>query len=291
MRKSFFILTVGLLAMGVCSCRRARITPEEVRDTMREDVVFTAATSGYVTKASDAALEDGDSFGIFAMDPLNVLNVKASLSGGKVQPERPVKWELGQSHATRFAALMPYRDGVSGLDCDFSVQTDQRSYQAYSASDLRLSVVDVKPGNPVDFLFQHVLCKLIVNVSGLAAGDEVSAVETGRLQTSLRLNLVDGSMQAGAEQGSVQLGPAVTANGGQGFVAVLVPQSGLLPLMVRLKSGQTVSCVPEAPVTLASGFAYRADIALTPGAGEVSFKLGIADWADGGLMPFKPSNP
>lgn len=291
MRKYIVILTLGILALGVCSCRRSQVTPDEVVMSMREDVVFTASTAGYVTKASDASLEDGDTMGIFALEPLNYLNVKGTVSGTSVTPETPVKWQLDQTVTTRFVAYLPYEAQLAAVDYQFSVQADQSAYSGYQASDLRIAITDVRPGKAVDLVFNHALSKLIVDATCKDPSEEVTAVETAEVVVGAQVNLVDGSLpEVEAVKGTVKVGKAVPANGGEGFVAILPPQTGLFPLKLTLSSGRTVDCTLEKPAVFEPGFAYKATILVPREEGKVYFSLSIADWENGGVMPYDKPN-
>ena len=278
MRK-YIVIFLGILALGVCSCRRGKENPEDVRYAMREDVVFTASASGYVTKATDSALEDGDRLGIFALDPIDAVNVAGTVKGGKVTTAVPVKWELNQKQATRFAAYMPYLDNLGGMDVVFNVKADQSTYAAYSASDLRYAVADALPGSEVALKFQHALSKLVVVME--TQDVEVQSVTTGEVVTGLTLNMVDGNVEATTLRGSVTMGPAVQANGSVGHVAILVPQKDVFPLTVTLKGGSVIEATMPTTVTLQPGIAYKATIGLTG-----TFKLEVTDWADDGQIPY-----
>lgn len=280
MRKYIVILTIGILALGVCSCRRGQENPEDVRFAMRQDVVFTASASGYVSKATDSALEDGDAIGIFAQEPINAFNVKGTVTAGNVTTASPVKWELNQREATRFAAYLPYDPALGEGDYEFVIKADQSGYPAYQASDLRYAVSDALPGNSVDFKFQHALCKLVVVME--LPDVEVESVVTKEVVTGARLNMVDGNVEAiETMKGQVIMGKAVEANGGQGHVAILVPQVGSLGLTVTLKGGTVIDAVPLSSVILDPGMAYKAVVGLTG-----TFKLSVTDWDDDGEIPY-----
>jgi len=281
MRK-YIVISLGILVLGVCSCRRGTVNPEEERFRMREDVAFAASASPYLTKASDTAVEDGDAIGIFALDPIDVMNVKGEVKAGAVTPQIPVKWELDQKVATRFAAYMPYTDESVTLDNLFYVQPDQSTAERYFQSDLRYAVTDALPGCKVEFLFQHALSKLIVEMGN---GQAIRSVITGDLALNARLNMVDGSLEPGSFRGSVTLGKAVAKNGGKGFVAILVPQSGNFPLNVILESGQAIQATLDASVTIEPGVAYIATVGPVSG-NEARFSLSITDWGDGGEMSY-----
>ncbi len=280
MRKYIVIFTLGILALGVCSsCRRGRENPEEVRYSMREDVEFTASASGYVTKATDWALENGDEIGIFALDPIDALNVKGTVNGGKVTTATPVKWEFNQKQVSRFAAYLPYVENLDGMSLWFNVKADQSAYAAYAASDLRYAVADARPGNPVELKFQHALSKLVVVME--TQDVEVQSVVTGEIVTGLTLNIVDGNVEATSLKGTVTMGAAVEANGSVGHTAILVPQKGVFPLKVTLKGGSVIDATMPTTVTLEPGIAYKATIGLTG-----TFRLEVTDWADDGQIPY-----
>lgn len=246
---------------------------------MREDVVFTASASGYVTKATDWALEDGDEIGIFALDPIDAYNVKGTVKGGKVATATPVKWEFNQKQVSRFAAYMPYVENLDRMNLWFNIKADQSTYAAYSASDLRYAVADARPGNPVELKFQHALSKLVVVME--TQDVEVQSVVTGEIVTGLTLNIVDGNVEPTDLKGTVTMGPAVDANGGTGHTAILVPQKGVFPLKVTLKGGSVIEATMPKTVTLEPGIAYKATIGLTG-----TFKLEVTDWADDGQIPY-----
>ncbi len=279
MRKYIFIL-LSILTLGVCSCRRGTDTPEAARYAMRENVVFTASASGYVSKATDTALEDGDQMGIFALDPIDVLNVLGTVKGSSVNLQTPIKWELKQEQVTRFVAYMPYDQGLSGMDYAFYVKADQREYSSYAASDLRYAITDSRPGGSVDFLFQHALSKLTVVMED---GAQIQSVTTGELVIGAKVNLVDGSASLTTQNGKITMGKAVAGNGGTGHVAIIVPQQGLFPLEITLATGQTVKCQLDSPATFEPGIAYKATIGLD--GDKVCFKRSVTDVADGGAIP------
>ena len=280
MRKYIVIFTLGILALGVCSsCRRGKENPEDVKYSLREDVEFIASASGYISKATDSALEDGDEIGVFALDPIDAFNVKGIVNGGKVATATPVKWAFNQQQVSRFAAYLPYVENLDGMDIQFNVKADQSSYAAYSASDLSYAVSDARPGTPVELKFQHALSKLVVVMESQDV--EVQSVVTGEIVTGIKLNMVDGNIEDTQLKGAVTMGPAVEANGGTGHVAILVPQKGVFPLKVTLKGGTVIDATLPSTMTLESGIAYKATIGLSG-----TFKLEVTDWADDGQIPF-----
>lgn len=278
---------MGILALGLCSCRRGAETPESAVEVMKEDVKFTASATGYLTKASDSALEENkDVIGIFALDPIDAINVKGKVvQGGKVEPHSPIKWGLRQSYPTRFAAYMPYDETMTSADYMFYVKQDQKSFDNYEASDLRYAVADTRPGDVVDFRLQHALSKLVVVMED---GSDISAVTTkADIVLGAGLNMVDGSLVPADRKGAVSLGKATEASGGEGFVAILVPQEGLFPLEVTLSSGEKLERTLKEPVKFEPGIAYKAVISVN----SVTFRVSIINWVDGGSMQYGRPKP
>lgn len=283
MKKYICILAFGLLALG--GCRRSSMTPEEAGKNLGNEVSFTAASAQFVTRATDSALENGDQVGIFALEPVSRVNVKAAVNGNKLVPETPIKWGLRQRVENRFIAYLPYSASLSSPELAFSVQSDQSQWSGYAASDLRLSIVDAEPENEVHFLFQHVLCKLIVVTSGA----KVQSITTAdQVLVGASVDLASSQVEVTSLKNTIQLGKAVSGNGGEGYVCILPPQSGLFPLKVKTSDGRTINCTLEKPATFESGFAYRADIEI-PGQGtkDVTFKVNVVDWADDGTLSFQ----
>ena len=267
---------MGILALGVCSCRRGVETPQAALEAMMEEVVFTASSNDFLTKASDNSLKENDEIGIFALDPIDAANVKGKVAqGGKVQPEVPIKWALKQTRPTRFAAYMPYDQALKGADYRFSVKQDQKAPENYSASDLRYAVADTRPGDQVDFQLQHALSKLIVVMED---GSEIESVTTASdVVVGVALNLVDGSLSLDTTKGTVSFGKE----------AIFIPQEGLFPLKIKLKNGEELERKLKVPATFQPGIAYKAVI----GINDVTFSVSITDWADGGAMEYGKPKP
>lgn len=276
MNKLPFIVSLGILVLGAVSCRRGVETPQAAVEAMMEDVVFTASSTDFLTKASDSSLEEKDEIGIFALDPIDAANVKGKVAqGGKVQPEVPIKWALKQTRPTRFAAYMPYDQALTAADYRFFVKQNQKAPEDYSASDLRYAVADTRPGDVVDFKLQHALSKLIVVMED---DSEIESVTTAsEVVIGAGLNLVDGSIEPDPKKGTVSFG----------HEAIFIPQEGLFPLKIKLKNGEELERRLKVPATFESGIAYRAVIGLH----DITFTVSITDWSDGGMMEYGKPKP
>ena len=245
-------------------------------EAMKEDVVFTASSTDFLTKASDSSLEEKDEIGIFALDPIDAANVKGKVvQGGKVQPEVPIKWALKQTRLTRFAAYMPYDPALTGADYRFFVKQDQKAPEDFFASDLRYAVADTRPSQVVEFRLQHALSKLIVVMEDES---EIESVTTAsEITIGAGLNMVDGSLEPDPRKGTVSFGQE----------AIFIPQEGLFPLRIKLKNGEELERRLKVPATFEPGIAYKAVIGLN----DITFTVSITDWANGGVMEYGKPKP
>ena len=63
MRKIIVAISLGIIALGLCSCRRDETTPAEVKEDLQQrEVVFTASGKDYAVKSSDSGFDGGDVF-------------------------------------------------------------------------------------------------------------------------------------------------------------------------------------------------------------------------------------
>lgn len=296
--KRIIALTLGAaMLLPLVSCRRDSMTPEEAKAALRQPVTFTASIDNYEqVKATDTSFEDGDAIGLYAPDPFNLVNVRAIVKGSAVKPLMPFEWEL--VHTAVFIAYYPYDPSYKDEPKkSFSVQSDQRTYEAYKASDLRGAVALGKNGETVELPFRHMLSKLTVMVRCEDSSEQVTAVTLGGVATSVTADFSDATVETSGGRGDLLAGKAVAGNGNEGFVAILVPQQlSELPLLVSTNKGQTLVFQPDQPLSFESGHAYVTSTLTVPkqdgpgpgpGPGkELTFTVSITDWADGGSMDF-----
>lgn len=279
-----------MLSLAAVSCRRGGVDSDRPKD----HVNFTVSMDQY-SKATDAAFEAGDQVGIFALAPINAANVRGTVSGTTLTPDTDIMWVEGQTERTDFVAYMPYDATLATTTRNFTVQTDQTTYANYQASDLLASYVNVAAGSTVAFNLKHVLSKLIIMASCEDTEDAVKSIEIAPLAIDASADLKGAAVTAGTNKAAVKAGAAQAGNGGQGFVAILVPQTVQLELTVATNKGRVVEYTLSAPTALASGKAYTAEIVVKKEvvpvpASPVEFTISITDWENGGNLTFIDKN-
>ena len=279
------------MLLPAVSCRRDDVSPEEARDALKQDVSFTASMDGYQVKATDISFQDGDAVGIYGLEPIDAVNVKATVQGEAVVPTTPIHWELVRSAV--FVAYYPYDASYGdGLQMSFSVKADQRTYDAYLASDLRGAVTQGRNGETVALPFRHMLSKLTILARCEDSSEEVTGVTIGAVATKVQADFATPSVITAGGTTNISAGKAVAGNGNEGYVAILVPQSlNGLPLSVTTSKGQTLVFHPNEPLTFESGYAYTTSMLTvpkkeTPVGKPLTFTVTVTDWGDGGFMDF-----
>ena len=286
--KKIVAFSLAVLSLAAVSCRRGELAPQRPTDAVQ----FSVAMNTFDVKATDNAFEAGDAVGIFAGAPMNAANVKGTISGTTLTPATEIKWAENQTASTQFAAYLPYDAARSAATFNFAVKADQSAYADYQASDLLASAVTAAPRTTVAFAMKHQLTKLIVIPTCEDAAETVTGVTIQELVTEASVDLMAGTIAAGTAKGAVKAGAAVAGNGGQGFAAILVPQTVQLKLTVTTSAGRSVEYALADAKALASGKAYKAEITVKKAGVEpgpetpVEFTISIIDWEAGEDLSF-----
>ena len=271
------LAAAGLAAAG-CTERGLSTDPSLVR--------FTSSARDFETKATDVTLSDDDVVGIFAGDPIAAGNVRAVVFGKSIFPDRDMYWVEGQKIATRFSAYYPYAPEVPGETFPFSVAEDQGNYAGYAASDLRTASVTVAPEHIVNFIFEHRLSKIVLDID--PDGRTVSDVSLRSVLRSGTVDMVTGAVSDLGGRGDVHAGLAAASAEKRVYVAVFMPQTEQLALVVTA-DGKRFNFLLEQPQEFLPGCAYYASLKLeeaTPYEPSVGFSVSITDWESGEPLEF-----
>lgn len=289
MRKVIVAISLGIIALGLCSCRRDATTPAEVKeDILERTVVFSVAGKDFAVKSTDGGFEDGDVIGIFAPEKEKI-NVKADVSGTGLVPDTPILWDKEQAANTDFYAYYPYKGEVNSPTYAFSVAEDQTVDDAFKAADLRTSHVSAAPRSTVAFVLGHRFSKITFTFSGLAGGEKITGVVLKDLFTKAVVDIGTGAPGGLSDKADISAHKRTDAS----FEAVLVPQS-YLNMEVKTSSGRTLRYTTFTPFLLESGCAYQAELGV-PASGEdtsaIGFTFSIVGWDDGGVISYgEPTN-
>lgn len=278
--KKILAFGLAILSLAAVSCRKGEMVPVRSGDAVK----FSVAMNSFDVKATDNAFEAGDEVGIFAGTPINATNVKGSISGTTLTPATEIKWVEDQTASTKFAAYLPYNAAVTSPSFIHVVNTDQTAYAAYQASDLLAASVTAAPRTTVAFALKHQLSKLIVIPTCEDPAETVTEVVVKELVIESSVDLLAGTVAPGTAKSGIKAGAAVSGNGGQGFVAILVPQTIQLGLTVTTSANRVIEYSLSEAKALASGKAYKAEISVKkasvePGpATPAEFTVSIVDW-------------
>lgn len=249
-------------------------------------VRFTSSGRDYEVKSTDVTLSNDDEVGIFAGEPIVAGNVRGVVSGKSIIPEKDLYWVDGQQNATRFSAYCPYSPDVPAEVFSFSVSEDQTRYSGYEASDLRTASATVDPEEVVNFIFEHRMSKIILDID--SGSHVISDVAVGEVYLTATVNLANGAVSELSDQGAVHAGLAVMSAEKRVHVAVFMPETVKLGLVVTA-DGKKYHFTLEEPQEFLSGCAYFAALKLddadTPGA-DVGFSLSVVDWDSGEPLEF-----
>ncbi|MBO4434978.1 MAG: fimbrillin family protein [Bacteroidales bacterium] len=284
MRKLIVAISLSIIALGLCSCRRDATTPADVKEDLQErTVVFTAAGRDFTTKSTDSGFEDGDAIGIFAPD-MDKYNVQALVSGSSLTPSSAIRWGKGQESNSEFYAYYPYNPEVSKPTYSFSIATDQTADDAFLSADLRTSHVSAAPLSTVAFVLGHRFSKITFAFSGLAGGETITGVAIKDLYTKALVDIGTGAPGGLEEKADISAHKRAETV----FEAVVIPQT-YLKTVVKTSAGRTLEYTTFTPFMLESGCAYRAELTV-PASGEDTSVIGltfsIVDWDDGGVISY-----
>ena len=290
MKKLLWIASAILAAAAVSSCNEIN---EEFKDLAPQEISFSAGIGQYTTKLTDNAFERGDTVGLFAGTPLNIVNEILVWDGQKLVPGQTLYWGEGQTSKTKFRAYHPYNGELTTLDgkFPFPVKKDQRERRDYVRSDLMFAQADAAPQDGSVFLgFDHMLSKLVITVNN-KSGEAIREVFLAGLKREAEIDGVEGKITQALGSSEEYIYPAaVTANGAEMYAAIVPPQSAKFGLAVVLASGRTELFTSNA--TMESGKQYRGsvEIAEKAASSEVEFTVSVASWNEGGSFRFRDPN-
>lgn len=264
------------------------------------DIRFSASIGSFQVKATDTAFENGDAIGLYAGDHVKAENVRLDWKDGALTPETPVQWGFNQlvDESTLFSAYYPYTaepqiaTDEGGLYLAFSVQKDQSTHAAYTASDLMTASTYATPAEgTVNFTFIHRLSKLVLTIDN-RLNDPVKEVYVGNVYTEGIYDIVH-SQDYGrnGEPSSIKACEGVTAEGTKAWSVIIPSQSCQITLTLVTESGKEYTYKSEYNVYFAAARRYTAQVILDETAISTSFSANVYDWIDNGGFWFRQPNP
>lgn len=177
MKKSNYILAVAALLMA--SCENSTVEPQAV---VNPETISVEASVGSATRVTGTHFDEGDCFGLFAVEYTedgrvaelqpsgNYLNNEAmTLTNGIWQGQRTLYWSDAPCD---FYGIYPYRDLQSVENVLLEIATDQSTESTdealggYEASDIMWAKSErvAREDGAVVLKFEHMMSRLVVNI-------------------------------------------------------------------------------------------------------------------------------
>ena len=259
------IFNFAIIALTACAAAvGCSLMEQDVTFLQNDEIQFTTNIRAYNTKADEAVATgfvNGDEVGIIAFEPINVTNVKYTVTGNKLSSETPVHWAQGQTDSTIFAAYFPYDPKFSILDNSyaFSVKEDQSIPENYRLSDFLVASGSGRPGQSVKLDFYHYFSRVDISLAGELKG-KVTGVSFSGVATSYGIAYGN----AGEQNATIKAGRIASTEGTDAelWSLILVPQEVAPTLLVATSDGKTLSYDLGKKMDFQSGKRYQAVLSL-----------------------------
>lgn len=270
---------------------------EENGATGKNEIKFSASVGSFQVKATDTAFEDGDMIGLFADDPVYVENVKLTFSNGNLTPEEPVFWGDQQllEQPTYFYAYYPYSaelldEGMQGdqRHFHFSVNADQSTHAALTASDLMMAKAQSSPADgTVQLNFAHALSKIVFTVENRIDEVAVKSILLGNVCTGGWANIGEiGSAWTDWDEPVTVVPEAFQLNGEAAWAAIVPPQYARPAILVEMADGRQFTFNTEQEVCFEPSRRYNAKVVIDATCISTDFTASVSDWIDNDDITF-----
>lgn len=304
--KKYLITMVALagLILTACSSEEQQLNPEPMQGA--KELNLAASLTGY-TRATDTAFEQGDKVGFYMILPQEYVEADVNVKKahydnyclevndeGALTASETLWWYEDESYTADLVAYYPYDaekacDNAPEQEMTFMVKADQRTAEAYTASDLMVAKLQSAPTEEALSLpFQHLLSKVVVTVDN-QLGEELSGLWFSGVQGTVAYNLeAPQSVTATDLKGTIRAYHETT-RAEETFRLILAPQSDVTPeLIVTTLSEKQYTFTLEQAVSFASGKQYTACITLDADAHSTEFTPTVTDWVEDEQFVFVP---
>lgn len=214
--KNLYKITLLLCALCALSCEG------DTEATAVSGSDQAVSFSGSLTsRATDTAFVSGDKISVTAYDASGAIferNVSYSYANSLFESDTPVEHE-SKGQELSYRALYPYVEMSDSKVVNFSVKTDQSSGANFTLSDLSASYVAATSSTSPVLSFDHLLTKVVVNVSSVEV-DMVNVVATLEASTTVEYNI--GTLMAVTEDSPETI--TMVSNGVNSYKAIIAPQ-------------------------------------------------------------------
>ena len=289
-----YLFLAALAAAAFVSCNKAE---ESINVTEQQDVRFSVANLGtYEFKSPTVAIgETGTAtVGIYAAD-LGANHVEADVDGTSLVPKTAIKWGVGQTSSTSFAARYPYANANASGEyvMDNNQSGDAFTYQA----NLMTAVIVASPSTVggVVFDFKHPFSQVVINVTNNLGGDAVESVQlTGMKCKATTFDVSTMPVSITLSEAVADTKDMTAYRAGESVYKLIVfPQSARPNIVVTTDQGSVYTFQLAATYSFEAGKTATTSVTLNPvggstGAGvqqSVSFGFTTVNWADAASNP------
>lgn len=279
--KQISIFATAAAALLLCACSLQKTDAPLVEGA---PIQISAKVGEFQTKADDNGFESGDSFGLFALAPINAVNIKYTLGADGFTSANKLTWGVNQVQATQFVAYYPYAQSVT-LDgaLSFEVKADQTNHASYTASDFMFAQAEVMPEEKVVLNFQHLMSRMIFDVAEVP--EDVVSLTLEGVATKASIKYDSQEVYATGNEGSIKAA-AVVASGQKAWALITVPQTCTPTIKVKTVSGKEYSIVASRAISFFPGCEVSAKVRVIEGSNDATFTATITEWDEGENMQF-----
>ena len=283
----------ALLSLVLAGCSSLK---EDGGTVGKDQIKFSASIGSYQVKATDTAFENGDVIGLFADYPVDAQNVPITWNNGSLVPEAPVYWGSSQyvDESVAFYAYYPYDASNEGYIEKFTVQEDQTTHEAYTASDLMVARTLAAPAEgTVNLNFIHRMTKLVLHVENRLPDENVAAITVGNVYVTARGGFgADDEIHSTGEPGAVKAGKIVLEDGEVAWQAIIAPYQWVKPaILITTESGKEYVYNADYEVYFSPSRCYNAYVVIDETSVSTDFTSNITDWWDGAWFWFNQNVP
>lgn len=181
------------LLLAVVSCERLPNGEDDVsgNNAVRLEASIAQLETRAAIRPDGTGFFENDDIIMLCMTPSesNITELRTVAFDGKTWTPAPVWSELGAS--ADFAAWYPAPSPEAGMFYTHRIASDQSASGAYEASDLLGAQVSAQRGEIVRLAFRHLMCRLVIRLTGDGYSDEElreARVEI-RTRTQIRFDL------------------------------------------------------------------------------------------------------
>ena len=249
---------------------------------------FIGQTTRVTTEGNESAFEPGDRISVYAwlgadndMQRLVVDNSINTLGGDGTWTAEPQMLWADNTSDHYFLGIYPERNGATDYDAD----PYTLDFNNQTASDLLVARTTAKPtGSAVKLEFEHVMAKLVVNLSfrnEWTIAPEVASV-TATACTEATVNYLENPVEVTPATGQNLVVIPFTGTSAS-FAGIMIPgQSGFRTINVTLENGKVYTYTHSADIDLQPGRYTTVNLVLGRDNIELDDAgINVSDWENG----------